>query len=152
MTAAPSTKPRTTRTPKAKAAAKANPDSALSDVKDEKTGKFLSIQQLKNKLRNEAEREVLDAHRSEVIERTAQKYKAHNIEYVRRLSDEEKAAKEIAESLNRFPQLRQLFSPAAADEVVFVGVDGNPEPDASEYADVEEGDPEYFEVEQREGE
>lgn len=80
-------------------------DNNLTDVVDDK-GKRLTVQQLKNKLRNEAEREVLDAHRPEVISRTAAKYKDHNLEYVRRLTDEEKAAKQIEELYAKFPQLR----------------------------------------------
>jgi hypothetical protein len=81
-------------------------DKQLSKVKDDKTGKFLTIQQLKNKLRNEAEREVLDKHKSEVVEITAAKYKEHNLEYVRRLTEEEKAAKQIEELYAQFPHLR----------------------------------------------
>jgi len=90
----------------------AEQDENLTDVTDEK-GKRLTVQQLKNKLRNEAERETLDNHRPEVIERTAAKYKAHNLEYVRRLTDEEKAAKQIEELYEKFPHLR----PAAPAQV-----------------------------------
>lgn len=81
-------------------------DTALSEVLDEKTGKHLTIQQLKNKLRNEAEREVLDAHKDEVHRITGAKYQAHGLEYVRRLSEEEKAAKLIEELHAKFPNLR----------------------------------------------
>jgi hypothetical protein len=81
-------------------------DKQLSNVKDEKTGKTLTIQQLKNKLRNEAEREVLDKHKSEVVEITAAKYKEHNLEYVRRLTDKEKAQKQIEELYAQYPELR----------------------------------------------
>lgn len=87
----------------------------------EKTEKQETVQQLKNRLRNEAEREVLDLHKGEVIERTAAKYKDHGLEYVRRLTDEEKAAKAIQEHLEKYPNLRSQFiqtDPAA--EVVTV--------------------------------
>jgi hypothetical protein len=80
-------------------------DDNLTNVTDDK-GKKLTVQQLKNKLRNEAEREVLDTHKDEVIKITAAKYKVHNLEYVRRLSEEEKAAKAIEEYYVRFPNLR----------------------------------------------
>lgn len=94
------------------------PDTAgdnLTDVTDDK-GRRLTVQQLKNKLRNEAERETLDNHRPEVIARTAEKYKAHNLEYVRRLTDEEKAQKQIEELYEKFPQLRPA-TPAPVEAV-----------------------------------
>jgi len=84
-------------------------DENLTDVTDEK-GKRLTVQQLKNKLRNEAERETLDNHRPEVIERTAEKYKAHNLEYVRRLTDQEKAQKDIEEKLDLYPELEAYIA------------------------------------------
>lgn len=131
-----------------------------------------TLQQLKNRLRNEAEREVLDAHKPEVIERTAAKYKVHNLDYVRRLSEEEKAAKAIEEYYVKFPKLRpQLqqqqaqreidvpeYAPSGTKEPLVQAVQGGaleefrnggftdgPDPDE---------DPEYYrdEVEQREGE
>ena len=80
----------------------------------EKPAKRETVQQLKNRLRNEAEREVLDAHKPEVIARTQAKYDEHGLEYVRRLSDEEKAAKLIAEQFSKYPELKALFAPAVA--------------------------------------
>lgn len=68
-----------------------------------------TVQQLKNRLRNEAEREVLDKHKKEVIARTKAKYDAHGLKYVRRLTDEEKAAKAIQENLAKYPNLRSQF-------------------------------------------
>lgn len=70
-----------------------------------------TVQQLKNRLRNEAEREVLDLHKKEVIARTKAKYDEHGLKYVRRLTDEEKAAKAIEENLAKFPNLRSQFIP-----------------------------------------
>ena len=90
-----------------KAAPKKEPE--YSEVVDESTGKKLTIQQLKNRLRNEAEREVLDAHKDEVHERTGAKYTAHGLEYIRRLTDAEKAAKAIEEHLAAHPELRAQF-------------------------------------------
>lgn len=83
-----------------------------STTKTDKAGKPAkneTVQQLKNRLRNEAEREVLDAHKAEVIERTQAKYTEHGLKYVRRLTDEEKAAKAIAENLAKYPNLRNQF-------------------------------------------
>jgi hypothetical protein len=103
-------KPVTRRTTK-KAPAKAKPAPELTEVKDEK-GRYLTVQQLKNKLRNEAEREVLDTHKDEVVTITQAKYDEHGLKYVRRLTDKEKAAKLIADNLNEFPELREMFAAA----------------------------------------
>jgi hypothetical protein len=118
----------------------AKADTALSAVRDEKSGKLLTIQQLKNKLRNEAEREVLDAHRPEVVERTAAKYKTHNLDYVRRLTEQEKAAKQIEELYEKFPQLRpQLEQQQAQREVAFAPSDYNLGITSDERPDEEQG-------------
>lgn len=69
-------------------------------------GKKETVQQLKNRLRNEAEREVLNRHKDEVVTITQAKYDEHGLKYVRRLSDEEKAAKVIEDLYEKFPQLR----------------------------------------------
>lgn len=98
------------------AEAPAKADATLSKVKDDKTGKFLTIQQLKNKLRNEAEREVLDTHKAEVVTITAAKYKEHNLEYVRRLTEEEKAAEQIEKLYAQFPHLRPQVEQQQAQE------------------------------------
>jgi len=138
-------------------------DNNLSDVKDEKTGKRLTIQQLKNKLRNEAEREVLDKHKSEVVTITAAKYKEHNLEYVRRLSEEEKAQKQIEELYEKFPNLRpqaeqqqQQIEVEVVDELIEEGyVEEVHAMPGGALATFRAGDYEYTEdpeVEAREGE
>lgn len=118
---------------------KPKPDPVEEVTAPAKAPKKETVQQLKNRLRNEAEREVLNTHKDEVIKITAAKYEQHNLEYVRRLSDEEKAAKAIEEHLAQFPNLRQqLFVPAPEQqqaqqeerEVAYA---------ESDYADVEEG-------------
>lgn len=76
-----------------------------------------TVQQLKNRLRNEAEREVLNKYKPEVIKLTEAKYDEHGLEYVRRLTDEEKAAKEIEEALAKYPSLRKQFEPQPVEEV-----------------------------------
>lgn len=96
----------------------------LSTVKDEKTGKYLTIQQLKNKLRNEAEREVLDAHKGEVVSITAAKYDKHGLQYVRRLSEEEKAAKQIEDLYAQFPNLRPQVQQQQAQQEQVQAVPG----------------------------
>jgi mannose-1-phosphate guanylyltransferase len=72
-----------------------------------------TIQQLKNRLRNEAEREVLNTHKDEVVTITQAKYDAHGLEYIRRLTEEEKAAKQIEEYFKQFPELRDHFNTPA---------------------------------------
>lgn len=93
------------------AATKARSNPSTPKAEQAKPEKKETVQQLKNRLRNEAEREVLDAHKREVIEKTEAKYKAHGLEYVRRLTDEEKAQKAIEEHLAQFPNLREKFAP-----------------------------------------
>ena len=92
------------------AAPKAAPKTApkAEPVKKETT------QQLKNRLRNEAEREVLNSHRDEVVRITQAKYDEHGLEYVRRLTDAEKAEAKVQEYFKQFPELRDQF----ADEAV----------------------------------
>src|SRR5690242_15327115 len=110
------TKPRRTRTAKAKETeTKAQTDSDLTEYKDDK-GKQLTVQQLKNKLRGQAERAVLDKYKKEVISHTEALYKEHNLEYVRRLSDEEKAEQEVARLLALHPNLRSTFTAKALQE------------------------------------
>jgi hypothetical protein len=99
-----------TRSRSDKAAAAAQPatteDEQPTAAAEEKAPKGETLQQLKNRLRNEAEREVLNTHKDEVIKITGAKYEAHGLEYVRRLTDEEKAAKQIEEYYRQFPNLR----------------------------------------------
>ena len=135
------TKARTNRA--AKPETEAEQDKQLSDVKDEKTGKTLTIQQLKNKLRNEAEREVLDKHKDEVVTITAAKYKAHNLEYVRRLTDAEKAEKAIEEHLAAHPELRDRL----AAKLALTDAEDN-----GDYAAVADAAEHLDYVEKREGE
>lgn len=73
-----------------------------------------TLQQLKNRLRNEAERDVLNAHKAEVIKITEAKYEAHGLAYVRRLTDQEKAQKEIEDRLEKYPELEAYLARRAA--------------------------------------
>ena len=84
---------------------------APAEVKPKKE----TVQQLKNRLRNEAEREVLNKHKGEVVKITEAKYDAHGLEYVRRLSEEEKAAKQIEDLYEKFPQLRPVVEEPAEE-------------------------------------
>lgn len=107
---AETTTTRKPRTAKAVAAPKA-------EVKAEtETGRG-PLNQLKNKLRNDAEREVLRNHRDEVVALTKAKFEEAGIEYVHRLTPEEKAKKEIEEQLNQFPELREQFESDLAKQI-----------------------------------
>lgn len=82
---------------------KPKPDPA--EVIETPAPKKETVQQLKNRLRNEAEREVLNNHKGEVIKITEAKYDQHGLEYVRRLTDAEKAQKLIEDQLALHPEL-----------------------------------------------
>jgi hypothetical protein len=92
----------TTRKP---AAAKAAPKVEAAPAETE--------QQIKNRLRNEAEREVIDRHRSELHEIAEAKFKAAGLVYTRRKSEQEKAADKIKALIEQFPELAGTFAGVA---------------------------------------
>jgi len=69
-----------------------------------------TVQQKKNRLRNEAEREVLNNHRDELNAITEGKFKEHGLHYTRRLTEKEKAKKKIEDLLNEHPELREEYA------------------------------------------
>jgi hypothetical protein len=69
-----------------------------------------TVQQKKNRLRNEAEREVLNNHRDELNALTEAKFVEQGLKYTRRLTDSEKAARKVEEYFNQFPELRAQFA------------------------------------------
>lgn len=73
-----------------------------------------TVQQKKNRLRNEAEREVLNNHRDELNTITEAKFVEQGLNYTRRLTDKEKAAKKIEDLLNEHPELREQYGAGAA--------------------------------------
>jgi hypothetical protein len=81
-----------------------------STVTDEEAVTEETVQQKKNRLRNEAEREVLNKHRDELNAITEAKFVEQGLNYTRRLSDSEKAAKKVEEYFNQFPELRAKFA------------------------------------------
>jgi len=68
-----------------------------------------TVQQRKNRLRNEAEREVLNNHRDELNAITEAKFVEQGLKYTRRLTESEKAKKKIEELLNEHPELRNEY-------------------------------------------
>lgn len=103
--AATTSKPRTTR---AKAPAKATVTQTEAPPKKETEA------QKRNRLRNEAEREVLKNHKSEFVEIATRLFAENGLTFTRRLTEKEKAAQAIADQLNQFPELRALFAPVGA--------------------------------------
>lgn len=73
-------------------------------------------QQMKNRLRNEAEREVLNNHRDEFYKVAERKFTENGLEFTRRLTDEEKAKKKLEDLLAEHPGLRAELAAAAASE------------------------------------
>lgn len=69
-------------------------------------------QALKNKLRNEAEREVLANHRDEFVAIAEKKFSENGLVFARRLTESEKAAKKIADLLEAHPELASQFPSA----------------------------------------
>lgn len=86
-----------------------------STVTDNEEGVAETVQQKKNRLRNEAEREVLNNHRDELNTITEAKFKAVGLPYTRRLTDREKAAKKIEDLLNEHPELREQYGNAESN-------------------------------------
>jgi hypothetical protein len=69
-----------------------------------------TVQQKKNRLRNEAEREVLNNHRDELNAITEAKFVEQGLNYTRRLTESEKAKKKIDELLAEHPELREQYT------------------------------------------
>lgn len=110
--AAPKSVPARATAPKATPKADAKADPKPADKPVEKPAKKESVQQLKNRLRNEAEREILNLpeNKERFYDLAGKKFEEHGLKFERRLSDEEKAAKEIAEKLAKYPSLRKQFA------------------------------------------
>lgn len=89
-----------------------------------------TTQQLKNRLRNEAEREVLNNHREEFHAVADKKFSEHGLKFERRLTQKERAAREIEKKLQQFPELRGQFTMNEDREPVGEDV---PDPDAVEF-------------------
>ena len=73
--------------------------------------------QKRNRLRNEAERTIINRHRDEFNEEATRLFAENGLVFHRRLTDEERAAKEIADKLNQFPELRAMFANVGAAHV-----------------------------------
>ena len=94
----------TTTTKPATRAGKAKPTPQDAEALAAANGE--TIQQLKNRLRGKAEREVLNNHADEFHDIATKMFAEVGLEFVRRLTDEEKAAKQIEELYEKYPNLR----------------------------------------------
>lgn len=98
----------------AKAAlAKAAREAAAAEANAAKTAKA-EAQALRNKLRNEAQTEVLNNHRDEFVAIATAKFAEHGLEFAHRKTDAEKAADKIAALLKAHPELAGQFGQADA--------------------------------------
>jgi hypothetical protein len=70
--------------------------------------------QKRNRLRNEAERIVINNHKDEFVQVATALFAENGLVFHRRLTEKEKAAKEIADKLNQFPELRGMFAAMGA--------------------------------------
>ena len=92
---------------KAEAKAKAEAEAAATAAQEEARGEE---QKLKNMLRNQAEREVLDNHRDEYVTIATAKFTQHGLVFQRRKTEAEKAADQIAKLLAAHPELAAQFN------------------------------------------
>lgn len=70
-----------------------------------------SVQQAKNRLRNEAERIILDRYKAEFYKEAERLYAENGYEFKRRLTEQEKAQQKIEELLAQNPELREQYAP-----------------------------------------
>lgn len=73
-------------------------------------------QQLKNRLRNDAQRELLNKHRSEYNKIAEAKFAEHGLKFERRLNETEKAQRQLEKLLEKHPELRGQFGQEADRE------------------------------------
>ena len=83
---------------------------AQTTEQNEEAGSEETVQQKKNRLRNDAERKVLNKHRDELNAITEALFKENNLPYTRRLTEKEKAKKKIDDLLAEHPELREEYA------------------------------------------
>ena len=93
--------------------------------------------QKRNRLRNEAERHILNLHKDEFDDYAEQLFSKNGLKFNRRLSEAQKAEKKIEELIAEHPELESVLrAKFAADHSPVTDTD--PEPEAPNYeADVE---------------
>ena len=91
------------------------------DKKAESTVDTAALTKLKSQLRAKAEREVLQNHQDEYHQVASRLFAEHGLEFTRRLTEKEKAERELKALLEKHPELAQSVTgvaavPAGADE------------------------------------
>lgn len=71
-------------------------------------------QALKNKLRGQAERTILDKYKDEFYAEAERLFSANGLEFVRRLTPAEKAEQKLKNLLAENPELAQKYAPVAS--------------------------------------
>lgn len=92
--------------------AQASDTTEQADVQPETPVTPASLTKLKNTLRAEAEREVLANHRDEYHAVASRKFAEKGLEFTRRLTDEERAEKQLQELLAANPALAAKYNAA----------------------------------------
>lgn len=87
----------------------AEPTPAPAEAQEETVLSQEDITKLKNKLRAEAEREVLERHRDEYHAVASAKFAEHGLEFTRRLTKAERDAERIKKMLADNPELADLI-------------------------------------------
>lgn len=72
-----------------------------------------TVSQLRNRLRNEAERKVINNHKDEFVRIATDLFAEHGMEFNRRLTESEKAQKTVEDLLAQYPELRTKIQSAA---------------------------------------
>lgn len=93
--------------------AESQPEPAPAPAKEEKIETVINeedLGKLKQRLRSEAERDVINNHRDEYVAIASAKFAAHGLEFTRRLTDAERAEKQILELLAKNPELAEKFA------------------------------------------
>lgn len=98
---------------KAPASAPAEPTEAPTPVEPpaDKPKRRESPAQIRNRLRNQAERIVLDRHRDEFHQEATKLFEANGLEFKHRLTETERAQAKIEALLRENPELRERFAP-----------------------------------------
>lgn len=84
------------------------------DKKAESTVDTAALTKLKSQLRAKAEREVLQNHQDEYHQVASRLFAEHGLEFTRRLTEKEKAERELKALLEKHPELAQSVTGVAA--------------------------------------
>lgn len=93
--------------------AESQPEPAPAPAKEAQAETVINeedLGKLKQRLRSEAERDVINNHRDEYVAIASAKFAAHGLEFTRRLTEAERAEKQIRELLEKNPELAEKFS------------------------------------------